>query len=106
MHDSGARCENCRSAKCPDGQVHCSLEWGRTVANIENVKRIQAGYRAISQFQNKPAPPAAPEIKWPKIDKQLGDSGPFAHLNFIRQFCPPTGPAAVEVPLRSHCAKC
>ncbi len=33
-------------------------------ADIDNVKKIQAGYRActLSKFLNKPAPPAAPEI--------------------------------------------
>src|ERR1700734_969000 len=41
-------------------------------ADIENVRKIQAGYRGqtLSQFQNKPAPPAAPEIEWLKIAKQ------------------------------------
>jgi hypothetical protein len=76
-------------------------------ADIDNVRKIQAGYRGLtlSQFQNKPAPPAAPEIQWPKIDKQMADSGPFAYLNFILQFCPPTGPAEVEVPMRARFAK-
>jgi hypothetical protein len=75
--------------------------------DIENVKKIQAGYRGLplSKFQNKPAPPAAPEIAWPKIDKQRADSDPFAYLNFVLQFCPPTGPAEVEVPLRARFAK-
>jgi hypothetical protein len=76
-------------------------------ADIDNVRKIQAGYRALtlSQFQNKPAPPPAPEINWPKIDKQMADSNPFAYLNFVLQFCPPTGPAAVEVPMRAEFAK-
>lgn len=75
-------------------------------ADIDNVKKIQAGYRAqtLSKFQNKAAPPAAAEIKWPKIDKQLADSDPFAYLNFVLQFTPPTGPAEVEVPLRARFA--
>jgi hypothetical protein len=44
--------------------------------DIDNVRKIQAGYRAmpLSKFLNKPAPPAAPEIAWPKIDKKLADS--------------------------------
>jgi hypothetical protein len=76
-------------------------------ADLENVRKIQAGYRGqtLSQFQNKSAPPPAPAIEWPKIDKKLADSDPFAYLNFILQFCPPTGPAAVEVPLRARFAK-
>ena len=76
-------------------------------ADIENVKRIQAGYRGqtLSQFQNKPAPAAAPAISWPKFDKKLAKTDPFAYLNFILQFCPPTGPAEVEVPMRARFAK-
>jgi hypothetical protein len=76
-------------------------------ADIENVKKIQAGYRGqtLSQFKHEPAPPAAPEIKWPKIDKKLADADPFAYLNFVLQLCPPTGPAAVEAPLRDRFAK-
>src|SRR5499426_1684241 len=41
-------------------------------ADIDNVKKIQAGYRGVtlSKFENKPAPPAAPAITWPTIDKK------------------------------------
>lgn len=76
-------------------------------ADIENVKRIQAGYRGttLSRFLNKPAPPDAPEIAWPKIDKKLADSDPFAYLSFVLQFCPPIGPAEAEKPLRARFAK-
>ncbi len=76
-------------------------------ADIENVKKIQAGYRALplSKFQNEPAPPAAPEIAWPKIDKKSADADPFAYLNFVLTLCPPTGPAVAEVPLRARYAK-
>jgi hypothetical protein len=75
--------------------------------DIDNVKKIQAGYRTLtlSKFQNKPAPLAAPEINWPKIDKQLADSDPFTYLNFVLTFCPPTGPAAVEISMRTRFAK-
>jgi hypothetical protein len=76
-------------------------------ADLDNVKKIQAGYRGmtLSQFQNKPAPPAAPEINWSKIDKQMADADPFAYLNFVLALCPPTGPAAVEIPMRARFAK-
>jgi hypothetical protein len=76
-------------------------------ADIENVKKIQAGYRGqtLSQFQNEAAPPAAPAIQWPKIDKQMADTDPFAYLNFILDFAPPTGPAKAEAPLRARFAK-
>ena len=74
--------------------------------DIENVKKIQAGYRAVtlSKFLEMPAPPAAPKIEWPKIDKALADADPFAYLNFVLRFCPPSGPAEVEVPLRARFA--
>ncbi|MDP3937601.1 MAG: DUF1254 domain-containing protein [Deltaproteobacteria bacterium] len=76
-------------------------------ADIDNVKKIQAGYRALtlSKFQDKPSPAAAPEVAWPKIDKKLADADPFAYLNFVLTLCPPTGPAAVEVPMRNRFAK-
>ncbi len=76
-------------------------------ADIDNVKAIQAGYRGmtLSQFQNKPAPAPAPGIAWPKIDKAMADANPFAYLNFVLSLSPPTGPAAVEIPLRARFAK-
>jgi hypothetical protein len=76
-------------------------------ADIDNVKKIQAGYKAqtLSAFLKQPAPPAAPAIQWPKIDKKLAQTDPFAYLNFVLQFCPPVGPAEVEKPLRARFAK-
>ena len=76
-------------------------------ADIENVKEVQAGYKlqTLSGFLKKPAPPAAAEVKWPKIDKKLADRDPFAYLNFLLQFCPPVGAADVEKPLRARFAK-
>jgi hypothetical protein len=76
-------------------------------ADIGNVKKVQAGYRAepLSKFLNRPAPPAAPEVQWPAIDKKRADADPFGYLSFVLQFCPPTGSAAVEAPLRARFAK-
>ena len=75
-------------------------------ADIDNVKKIQAGYRAetLSHFEHKPAPPAAAEIKWPAISKQVVEADFFGYLNFLLRFCPPIGPAQVEVPLRARFA--
>jgi hypothetical protein len=75
--------------------------------DIENVKKVQAGYKLqpLSSFLKTPAPPAAPEIKWPKIAKKLAESDPFAYLNFLLQFCPPDGSADVEKPLRARFAR-
>jgi hypothetical protein len=102
----------------PDGIAHVfrsetdfSLAIVRTQlfnpADLDNVKKIQAGYRAepLSKFQNKPAPAAAPAIAWPKIDKKTADADPFAYLNFVLTLCPPTVPAAVEDPMRARFAK-
>jgi hypothetical protein len=76
-------------------------------ADIENVKKIQAGYRGLplSQFLGQPAPPPAPAIQWPKIDKQTAEADPFSYLNFVLQFCTATGSAAVEQPLRERFAR-
>jgi hypothetical protein len=75
-------------------------------ADIDNVKKVQAGYRVhtLSTFLKKPAPPAAPEIKWLKIDKKSAEMDPFAYLNFVLPFCPPVGPAEAEKPLRARFA--
>ena len=75
-------------------------------ADLGNVLKIQSGYRALplSTFQNRPAPPAAAKITWPKIDKPLADADPFAYLNFLLAFSPPIGPAAVEQPMRARFA--
>jgi hypothetical protein len=75
-------------------------------SDIDNVKTIQAGYRAmpLSKFQNGPAPPAAPAIAWPKIDKAMAVANPAAYLNFLLTLCPPIGPAEVEVPMRARFA--
>jgi hypothetical protein len=76
-------------------------------ADLENVKMIQAGYKGqpLSSFLKKPAPPAAPKIDWPKIDKQSAAKDPFAYLNFVLPFCPAIGPAAVEKPMRAEFAQ-
>jgi hypothetical protein len=76
-------------------------------ADLAEVKKIQAGYRVqtLSAFLKKPAPPAAPEIKWPKIDRELAAREPFTYLNFLLQFCPPVGGAAVEKPRRERFAR-
>jgi hypothetical protein len=76
-------------------------------ADIDNVKKVQAGYKVqtLSAFLHQPAPPAAPRIDWPKIDKKSLEADPFAYLNFVLQFCPPVGPAEVEKPLRDRFAQ-
>jgi hypothetical protein len=59
--------------------------------DIDNVKKVQAGYsvQTLSQYLRQPAPAPAPQITFPKIDKALAKEDPFAYLNFVLQFCPP-----------------
>ena len=75
-------------------------------ADMDNVKRIQAGYKVetLSTFLDRPAPPPAPEIVWPKFDQDAFTTRFGEYLSFLLQFCPPTGTAAVEKPLREKLA--
>jgi hypothetical protein len=59
-------------------------------ADIENVKKIQAGYKAqpLSAFLGTAAPAAAPAITWPAIDKEKAKSDFFNYLAFMLQFIP------------------
>lgn len=75
--------------------------------DIDNVKKVQAGYKVqtLSAYLGKAAPPAAPEVTWPKVDKKSAAADPFAYLSFVLQFCPATGSAEAEKPLREKFAK-
>jgi hypothetical protein len=59
--------------------------------DIENVRKIQAGYaiRPLSAFLKQPAPPPAPALAFPKIDKDLVKTDFFEYLDFALQFAPP-----------------
>jgi hypothetical protein len=62
-------------------------------ADIDNVKKIQAGYKVqtLSQFLGRPAPAAAPAVDFikPLTTEQERTSPRFFNvLNFILQFCP------------------
>ncbi|MGN8544196.1 DUF1254 domain-containing protein [Bradyrhizobium sp. 13971] len=61
--------------------------------DIENVKKIQAGYKVqtLSQFLGKPAPAAAPEVAFIKpitAEQERNSLEFFGILNFLLQFCP------------------
>ncbi|HMG04978.1 MAG TPA: DUF1254 domain-containing protein [Chthoniobacterales bacterium] len=58
--------------------------------DMPNVVKIQAGYKVqpLSTFLKQPAPPAAPAVDFPKIDKELAKTGFFDYLAFALQFAP------------------
>jgi hypothetical protein len=59
-------------------------------ADIDNVKKIQAGYKVqpLSAFLKQPAPPAAPTIDWPKFSDEAFKTDFPSYLDFLLQFCP------------------
>jgi hypothetical protein len=62
-------------------------------SEIENVKRVQAGYKvqSLSQFLAQPAPTAAPTIDFMEpltVAEEHSSLDFFRLLNFILQFCP------------------
>ena len=59
-------------------------------ADMPNVEKIQAGYKAqmLSAYLGQPAPAAAPTIDFPKIDKESAKTGFFKYLAFALQFAP------------------
>jgi hypothetical protein len=60
-------------------------------ADIDNVKKVQAGYaaRPLSAYLKIPAPPAPAKINFPKIDKELAKTNFFEYLDFALRFAPP-----------------
>jgi hypothetical protein len=57
---------------------------------MENVKKIQAGYKAqaLSAFTHQPAPPAQPLPDFPKFTDDAFKLDFPKYLNFLLQFCP------------------
>ena len=66
--------------------------------DMPNVVKIQAGYKVqpLSTYLKQTAPPAAPAIDFPKIDKELAKTGFFDYLAFALQFAP-AGPEEKEI---------
>jgi hypothetical protein len=66
--------------------------------DMPNVVKIQAGYKVqpLSQYLNQPAPPAAPAVDFPKINKEMVKTGFFNYLDFALQFAP-AGPEEKEI---------
>ncbi len=59
--------------------------------DMPNVMKVQSGYklRPLSAYLKRPAPPPAPAIDFPKIDKELAKTNFFEYLDFALQFAPP-----------------
>ena len=59
-------------------------------ADMPKVVKVQAGYKVqpLSAFLKQPAPPAAPAINFPKIDKDMVKTNFFEYLDFALQFAP------------------
>ncbi len=72
--------------------------------DMENVKRIQAGYQVkpLSSFLGQPAPAAAPAVTFPRFEKDLVKTEFFTFLDFALQFAPP---AAEEDAIRARLAR-
>jgi len=70
-------------------------------ADMRNVVKVQAGYKAqpLSAYLKQPAPPTAPAVNFPKIDKELVKTNFFEYLDFSLQFAPP-GPEEKEIRAR------
>ncbi len=71
-------------------------------SDIENVKKIQAGYtvQPLSTFLGSPAPAAAPAIHFIRpLTPDAGKTDPefFDELNFVLQFCQPTNPSEKDL---------
>jgi len=69
-----------------------------SAADINNVKKIQAGYTAqpLSAFLHQPAPPAAPAPDFPAFTEDAFKLDFPKYLNFLLQYCPPV-PAETEL---------
>lgn len=59
-------------------------------ADMPKVVKVQSGYKVqpLSAYLKQPAPPAAPAINFPKIDKELVKANFFEYLDFALQFAP------------------
>jgi hypothetical protein len=72
--------------------------------DMPNVVAIQRGYRAepLSAFLRQPAPPAAPVIRWPRVNADLVKHHFFDYLDFALQF---SAPQPEEAAIRASMAR-
>ncbi len=66
--------------------------------DMPNVANVQDGYQVkpLSAFLKQPAPPAAPDLDFPKSNAQLAKTNFFELLEFVMQVSPP-GPEEKEI---------
>jgi hypothetical protein len=66
--------------------------------DMDNVKKVQAGYKAqpLSAYLKQPALPAAAKVDFPKIDKDMVKKNFFEYLDFSLQFAP-AGPEEKDI---------
>ncbi|MEW4454814.1 DUF1254 domain-containing protein [Bremerella sp. JC817] len=98
-----------------DKVFHCETDFSMAIFrtqlfgpdDLENVKKIQTGYQIIplSLYLGEPSPDSPPPVNWPKIDKQLAATNPYAYLAFVLRFCPAIGEAKSEEGLRARMQK-
>jgi hypothetical protein len=67
-------------------------------ADMPNVVKVQDAYKVqpLSAYLKQPAPPAAPAVDFPKINKETVKTGFFDYLDFALQFAP-AGPEEKEI---------
>jgi len=72
--------------------------------DMPNVIKVQSGYQVqpLSAYLHQPAPPAAPAINFPPINKDMVKTNFFQYLDFALQFAPP-GPE--EMAIRAQLAR-
>jgi hypothetical protein len=85
---------------------HSTTQFGLTIFRTQlfnaddmpNVVKIQAGYKAqpLSAYLHQPAPPTAPAINFPPINKDMVKTNFFQYLDFALQFAPP-GPEEMAI---------
>src|SRR5262249_25107447 len=58
--------------------------------DMPNVEKVQSGYKVqpLSAYLHQPAPPPAPAVDFPKINKELAKTNFFEYLDFALQFAP------------------
>jgi hypothetical protein len=66
--------------------------------DMPNVEKVQAGYKVqpLSAYLGQPAPPPAPAVDFPKVDKEMVKTNFFEYLDWSLQFAPP-GPEEKEI---------